>query len=251
MLVLLYATGCEPIYNEPLVAIISYMNPDMIQLIRTYKIQNLSDDDITKNLSATYSQEEIKAGLAALQYMRPADQQIYADTANPISPTTSDSTTPATSYTLEVVKNIIKKREKASASGFMIVASGLAASAFFETSIAKPALLVTAAVLLPPILIVHLVNTWNRKQVQPSYQAWNKWVYIYIPRLLIIGAIFEILSSIKNILNPMYGFKNPSALSRSAMALDMGIEAGGAASARASLRPAKYVDEYFKYLKKS
>lgn len=217
-----------------------------MRLIRSYKIQNLSDDLITEKLSANYSREEITKGLAALQYMRPTNLEAYEDTTIP--PTSMES--PET-LKVEVVKKIINKRKKGALSGVTIVILVLTAMAIFNSSISTQALLITAIVLLPPLSAMYGLNARNYEHLRPSYRTWNTWIYNYGAKFLIITAVLDMLSNVTKLANPMHGFKDPSAPSKSSLLLDTAVDATVAVLAYSNLKPAEYIEEYFKQNKAS
>lgn len=102
------------------------------------------------------------------------------------------------------------------------------------------------------LLLISLIilNYHNRITIRPSYRTWNKIVYIYLAKLLIIGSIINSFSSLLKILNPMHGYKDPTALSRTNLGIGMAVSAGTGIAAARNLKPAKLIDRYFNQLSK-
>lgn len=218
------------------------MNPDMLQLIRDYKNQNLSDDDIAKRLSTSYPQVEIMKGLAALQYMRPANQ---SNTALAATVLPNDHTTEGV-FKIEVVKGIIDKRKRGARSGVIITILVLIGTAWFDPSISMQTLIIVAIALLPPLSALYSLNARNYIHLQPSYRTWNTWVYDHGSRFLIINSVFSALSNIRSIANPMHGFKDASAPSKTELLIDTAVDTATGVLAYSNLKPAAYVEQYFK-----
>jgi hypothetical protein len=160
---------------------------------------------------------------------------------------TVTSTVPAPpGFNIEVVREIIRKRKAGALSGLTIVAMVLTVTAIFNQSVSKTALAIAALMLLVPLTCIYILNASNYPDPKPSYRIWNTWIYNYASKLLIIGIIFKVLSNIRSIANPMHGFNDTHALTRTALAGETAVEAGMGIITYSNLKPAKYVEEYFK-----
>lgn len=94
--------------------------------------------------------------------------------------------------------------------------------------------------------ILYIINAINYPIPSSSYRQWNKVIYIYLAKLGIVFSIFRTASDVKEILNPMHGFKDPSALTRPELLLDATMSAGAGYMMYKSLKPAAYIEEYYK-----
>lgn len=156
---------------------------------------------------------------------------------------------PSTHNQLEqqVIK-IISKRKKGALSGIVIVWIVVAYLMFFGKTSELKILAISSLVILSILGFVYLVNARNYPNPKASYRLFNSIVYNFFSKLTIVLSILRVGSDTAEILNPMHGFKDPTALTRPELLLDGIVSAGVGVSAYKQLKPAAIVEAYYKQL---
>lgn len=145
----------------------------------------------------------------------------------------------------EEVKKIISNRKNGAKVGLGLVVLVTIAIAAVDPDSAVGTILIGIVIFLL-LLPIYCINILNYPTPRPSYRTWNKLIYIYLAKLVIVFAIFRIVWNLKDLANPMRGFADPDALSVPEVLLDTTADAGLAVTAYAQLKPAEKVEEYFK-----
>jgi hypothetical protein len=153
---------------------------------------------------------------------------------------------PTEAISNEWVQQIIIRRKRSALSAIAIVTVVLFGSALLDKHVSSEALLITGAIFVPLFSMLYIINAVNYPKPSPSYRQWNRVVYIYLAKLGIVFSIFRTANDVKEILNPMHGFKDPSALSRPELLLDATMSAGAGYMMYKGLKPAAYIEEYYK-----
>jgi hypothetical protein len=166
------------------------------------------------------------------------------DNKNPIAQ-------PKQAASIDKVRQIILTRKKNVLSGVIIVSLVLAGIILFNKSIDYKPTIIVGFMAMAPLIFIYSINARNYPEPKSSYRFWNKVIYKYFSKLIIISSFVAAISNVKNLLNPMRGYKDPSALSRPEELLDTAANVGIGVTAYAQLKPADYIEEYFKAREKS
>lgn len=153
---------------------------------------------------------------------------------------------PKQSPSIDKVRQIILKRKKNVLSGAIVVSLVLAGIIFFNKSIDYKFSIIAGFMVMAPLIFIYAINARNYPEPKPSYRFWNKVIYKYFSKLIIISSFIAAIINIKNLLNPMRGYKDPSALSRPEELIDTAANVSIGVTAYAQLKPADYIEEYFK-----
>ena len=101
--------------------------------------------------------------------------------------------------------------------------------------------------LIPPIAL-YVVNSLNIPEPKPYYRKWNKYVYTYGAKIIIVFAIFNLISNLISFLNPLNGFKDPGALTRTGLIIDSAWTMYMTKAWYDELPASRKVEEYYRSL---
>lgn len=171
----------------------------------------------------------------------------------PLTPVNTDSqnfteNSLSSNISIDHIRKIILQRKRSALLGIIVIALVIAFIMYSDDRVNWWALTLIGILGIGVSSILYIVNAANYPQPKPSYRRWNKVVYIYLAKLVLILSIIRILSNIKNILNPLHGYKDPSALSRTSLLVDTTLTASSGYLIYKRLKPAAYIEEYFKEL---
>ena len=155
--------------------------------------------------------------------------------------------------TTSIVRAIIKSRKRDAFWGLVtlsIVFAGIGGYFVYLSSeksmgYALAALGILALLVLPFLGVLYSVNAHNAETISPNYRSWNKMVYITLAKIAIFFAFLDALSALANILNPLYGFKKPSAQPQWRLFMEIEVDASIGASLYSQLKPADFIESYF------
>lgn len=213
---------------------------ELLSAVRELKIAELDDASIIESLKNQYTPSEIQMGLNELRYMQVGG--VGAVGANSHSGLSSDG-----------VSEIIRKRTKVALQSLIILGICFAIVGWqlwneepeaTKSSVILPVVIV-ASIVLPFFLVSYAINLRNISTLRPSYRRWNKIIYLHGSKIGVAAATYSTISNTLKFLNPMYGFKNPGAKSRTSLLFDIGISASVGVSAYNNIEPAKYIELYF------
>ncbi len=161
-------------------------------------------------------------------------------------PKSSFTAIPAEAISNERVQQIILRRKKSALIANIIFTAILTTSALLNKQINIKALIIAGTIFIAFFSILFIVNAANYPSPKPSYRQWNKVVYIYLAKLVVVFNILRTANNFKKILNPMHGYKDPSAISRPELLLDTAMSVSTGYFMYKSLKPANYIEEYYK-----
>ena len=88
--------------------------------------------------------------------------------------------------------------------------------------------------------ILSILNFNNYPTPKSYYRTFNKIVYIWLPRIALVGLVFDLYSNVRNY-NPLRA-GNPSL---GETALNAGLDVGAMAVTKKQIGTAKFIDSYF------
>lgn len=98
------------------------------------------------------------------------------------------------------------------------------------------------------IVGLYTLNKANYPNPKNSYRTWNKVVYIYLAQILMIASMLHILDNIRQSINPFDNFTGGHGQGPAEMTVENVIYGGAAYGLYKSLRPAKYIEAYYRTL---
>lgn len=129
--------------------------------------------------------------------------------------------------TKEGAQQIIRRRKRGSVTAMGIVCLVAFGMGLLDRTISIGILVISAAIIFSIFALTYIINSLNYPEPQPWYRSWNKIVYIYAAKLVIIGSIFNIGSS-------------------AGRATDMAGDVGTIYVVGRNLKPADYIEAFYR-----
>ncbi|HSX41126.1 MAG TPA: hypothetical protein VLF21_00605 [Candidatus Saccharimonadales bacterium] len=119
-------------------------------------------------------------------------------------------------------------------------------STYFDKHYDAEALIIAGSIFVPWFTTLYFVNAANCLQPRTYYRHWNKIVYYSLAKLAVFFNIIDTTGDAKGIFNPWHGLMDSTVSSRPTLLTDMAISAGTGYKIQRSLKPAEYIEAYFK-----
>lgn len=146
---------------------------------------------------------------------------------------------------IERVQQIILTRKRRVKQGGVVFFVILFISAFSNNNPIQAVAIITILFTIF-FAVFYAVEAANYPQPKPYYRQWNKIIYIYLSKIIIIISIFRIVTNIIGILNPLHGFGHPGAPSKPELLLDTTMSAVIGNVLHKNLKPAAFIEECYR-----
>lgn len=147
---------------------------------------------------------------------------------------------------LEGVQRIILRRKKNSRNTILVLGFVFLYVSLNTVNISYTWTVIAAIALVGPFWWLYKVNSNNYPNPKPSYKKVNNIIYRKLAKILIVFAVFSVIRNILNLFNPMHGHKDPSAKSRTGLAISAASSAYAGHHLYRQLKPADYIEAYYK-----
>lgn len=149
------------------------------------------------------------------------------------------------SIPLSEIEAIISKRKRSGLAGIVIVTGLLIWLVVAAETGTKVAFMIAGLAVIAPLALLYIVNSMNATQLRPSYRVWNKVVYIYLAKIVMILSLIRAFSSVTKAANPLDGFMKSGGPGKGELLFDAAVSAGVSYNMYKSLPAARKVELYF------
>lgn len=153
---------------------------------------------------------------------------------------------PIQPFSLERVQEIIHKRREHTLISLIVVPLLIVTLVFFNRKVSMVTAVVFVGMFELIFIPIFILNSTNYPTPKPTYKLWNKVLYIWGGRILFVFSVIRVISDLLGIVNPMHGFGSPNAESKPSLLLDATAATTGAIYTKNTLKPAAYIEGYFK-----